>query len=429
MIDSPTSVRYRTLGWLVMAAALAYLCRNAVSVAESTIRTDLGLSLKQSGAFMGAFFWTYAIMQVPSGWFAQRMGTRIALTVFAGGWCLATFGIAAAEVFWLLMAAQLVMGVAQAGIFPASCNSIGHWMPMARRSLACGLLAAGMQIGAIVASGMTGDLLESMHWRLVFALYAIPGIIWAVVFAIRFRNRPEASASVNEAELAMIRSSDTSVDQSASPEAKPFPWRIMVRNPAIYFLCGQQVCRAAGYMFFASWFPTFLQETRDISVKDSGYLQGCVLGGTLLGSIVGGWITDLIWKRTQNLRFSRSGVGATCLSICAVLILCAWFVESVPLAITLLTLGSFFAALGGPCALTATIDIGGDHVPQVFGLMNMTGNFAAASTPILVGWLFDATENWDLVLLLFAGVYLVGAICWACVDPTRKIQPAQCLSD
>ncbi len=421
MTGEPTSVRYRTLGWLVLAAALAYLCRNAIGVAESTIREDLGLSLKQSGAFMGAFFWTYAIMQVPSAWFAQRKGTRIALTVFAAGWCLATFGIAAAKVFWLLMAAQLIMGVAQAGIFPASCNTIGHWMPMARRSLACGLLAAGMQIGAIVASGMTGDLLESLHWRLVFALYAIPGIIWAAAFVVRFRDRPEESPAVNEAELELIHSTEaTSSGESESAEAAPFPWRRFFRNPAIWFLCGQQICRAAGYMFFASWFPTFLQETRDISVKDSGYLQGCVLGGTLLGSILGGWITDLIWKRTRNLRFSRSGVGASCLFLCAALILCAWFVQGVALAVALLTLGAFFAALAGPCALTATIDIGGDHVPQVFGLMNMTGNFAAAATPILVGWLFEQTANWNLVLLLFAAVYLIGAASWAWVDPTRK---------
>lgn len=425
MTDAPTWVRYRSLGWLVLAAALAYLCRNAIGVAESSIREDLGLSLKQSGAFMGAFFWTYAIMQVPSGWFAQLRGTRIALTVFAGAWCVATFGIAAAQVFWLLIAAQLIMGVAQAGIFPASCNSIGHWMPMARRSLACGLLAAGMQIGAIIASGLTGDLLEEMHWRLVFALYAIPGIVWAVAFGICFRNRPEDSPAVNQAELALIRSGeDPGKENEPSKVGKPFPWREILRTPAIYFLCGQQVCRAAGYMFFASWFPTFLQETRGISVKDSGYLQGLVLGGTFLGCILGGLVTDWIWRRTQNLRFSRSGVGATCLFTCAVLILAAWFVKSVPVAIGLLALGSFFAALGGPCALTATIDIGGDHVPQVFGLMNMTGNFAAASTPILVGWLFEQTENWNLVLLLFAGVYFLGAISWACVNPTRSTAEA-----
>ncbi|MGB0580393.1 MAG: MFS transporter [Limisphaerales bacterium] len=417
MNDRPTSARYGTLVWLVLAAALAYLCRNAVGVAESTIREDLALSLKQSGWFMGAFFWTYAIMQVPSGWFAQRQGTRIALTVFASAWCIATFGIAVAPAFWLLLTAQLIMGVAQAGSFPASCNTIGHWMPMAQRSLGCGLLAAGMQVGAITASMLTGGLIEAMNWRIVFALFALPGMVWAIAFAIGFRNRPEESPAVNKAELELIRSGK---DSDSGGEAKPFPWRELAGNPAIYFLCGQQVCRAAGYMFFASWFPTFLQETRDISVKDSGYLQGCVLSGTFVGSILGGWITDQIWRRTQNLRFSRSGVGAICLFVCAVLILCAWFVQSVPLAVTLLTLGAFFAALAGPCALTATIDIGGDHVPQVFGLMNMCGNFAAASTPILVGWLFDYTSNWNLVLLLFAGVYVLGAIAWACVNPVRK---------
>src|SRR5262245_57362102 len=66
-----TNVRYRVLAWLTMAAGLAYLCRNAVGVAESAIRGELGLTLEQSGWFMGAFFWSYALFQVPSGWFAE----------------------------------------------------------------------------------------------------------------------------------------------------------------------------------------------------------------------------------------------------------------------------------------------------------------------------------------------------------------------
>ena len=157
MLDRPTTIRYQALTWLTLAAALSYLCRNSVGVAESTIREDLGLTLEQSGWFMGAFFWTYAILQIPSGWFAERRGTRIVLSVFALGWSLAMICIGIAPGFWLLIAAQLMMGAAQAGIFPASCNSIGHWMPLARRSLACGILAAGMQVGAISASGLTGD--------------------------------------------------------------------------------------------------------------------------------------------------------------------------------------------------------------------------------------------------------------------------------
>lgn len=421
MPDKPTNVRYATLSWLVLAAGLAYLCRNAVGVAESTIREDLGLSLKQSGAFMGAFFWTYAVFQVPSGWLAQRRGTRIALTVFALGWTLATFGIAAAPGFWVLITAQLVMGIAQAGIFPASTNSVGHWMPLGERALACGLLAAGMQVGAVVSGGLTGELIEPLGWRWVFVLFAIPGLAWSCGFFLRFRDQPERKSSVNEAELTLIRDQNPQEEMATQT---PLPWKALLRNTALWMLCGQQICRASGYMFFASWFPTFLQQTREISVKDSGYLQALVFAGTLAGSILGGKLVDWIWKRTGNLRLSRGGIGAGCLLSCGILILAAWFAGSALTAVILLSLGALFAALAGPCAFASTIDIGGRHVPQVFGIMNMTGNFAAALCPIVVGWLFEQTENWNLILLLFAGIYIAGAVFWVFVNPSKGIRAA-----
>ncbi|EMI21020.1 Major facilitator superfamily MFS-1 [Rhodopirellula maiorica SM1] len=426
MAVAPTLIRYRTLTWLTLAAALAYLCRNAVGVAESTVREDLGFSLEQSGWFMGAFFWTYSLFQVPSGWLAERWGTRITLSSFAFAWSVATFGIGVAPGFGLLIIAQLVMGVAQAGIFPASCNSIGHWMPLGQRSLSCGILAAGMQVGAILASGLTGVLIAPWGWRWVFVGFAVPGILWSLGFYLRFRNDPAQDSRVNASELALIHAARSPVDM-ADAEEPVSEWRELLaiaRSPVMFWLCGQQICRGSGYMFFASWFPTFLQETRGVSVAESGYLQGLVLTGTLTGSLFGGTLVDWIWRRTGSLRLSRSGVGASFLAACAVLILAAWFVQNAMLAVALLSLGSFLAALAGPCAFAATIDIGGPRVPQVFGLMNMVGNLAAAACPILVGYLFQWTSNWNLVLLLFAGVYLTGAVCWGFVDPQKQIDDA-----
>jgi len=418
--ERPTWVRYRVLAWLTLAAALAYLTRNAVGVAESSIRADLGLTLQQSGWFMGAFFWTYAIFQVPAGWLAHRYGTRRALAGFALTWTIATVATGIAPGIALLVVAQLLMGAAQAGIFPASCNSISHWISMGRRSIACGMLATGMQLGAIVAGTLTGVLIADVGWRWVFYIYAIPSFAWAVWFLLRFRNHPQHDPAVNATELSLIEAgSDRKTLDDAASEATP--WLAIARNPTLWMLCGQQISRAAGYMFFATWFPTFLQETRGVSVAESGYLQALVFGGTLAGSLLGGWLTDWIWRRTCSLRLSRSGVGASAMLGCAVLILAAWFVQNATLAVTLLALGALFAALAGPCAISATIDIGGKHVPQVFGIMNMSGNFAAAACPILVGALFEWTAAWHLVLLLFAGVYLAGAIFWVFVDAGRKI--------
>lgn len=418
----PTNIRYLTVTWLTLAAALAYLCRNSIGVAESTIRADLDLTMTQSGWFMGCFFWTYALFQIPTGWFSERVGSRIACTLYAIGWSIAIVGISVSPWYWLLIAAQLLMGIAQAGIFPASCSSIGLWMPLSQRSTACGFLTAGMQVGAIIAATLTGVLMVYLSWRLAFAIYALPGLIWAVIFYSWFRNQPEQVGTVNRSELELIsagRETETDDQPAATSE-----WQELLRifrSPMMWLLCGQQICRSAGYMFFASWFPTFLQETRAVTVAESGFLQGLVFAGTLGGCLIGGTATDWIWRRTASLRWSRSGVGAASLAACGLLILSAWFVNRAEIAVSLIAAGAFCAALAGPCAFATTIDIGRTRVPQVFGTMNMFGNFAAASCPVFVAWLFGWTANWNLVLLLFAGVYLLGAICWIFVNPKHHI--------
>jgi MFS transporter, ACS family, D-galactonate transporter len=417
LADPPTTVRYRALAWLTLAAGLAYLCRNALGVAESAIRAELGLTLEQSGWFMGAFFWSYAVFQVPSGWFSERYGTRIALCVFTFGWSAAMLGISIAPGFWPLIVAQLTMGVAQAGLIPATCNSIGHWMPLAQRSLACGIVAAGMQVGAIAASDLTGAMVAPLGWRWVFAAFALPGMLWAFGFFVRFRDNPAEVLPPDSSELELIRSGRSADDSNSPSETSELSELLAIaRSPNMWWLCGQQICRSAGYMFFASWFPTFLQVTRGVSVEKSGYMQGVVFGGTMVGCILGGLLTDWIWRRTGSLRASRSGVGAASLGSCSIVVLGAWFVESTEVAVLLLAIGAICAAFAGPCAFAATIDIGGPRVPQVSGMMNMAGNFAAAACPVLVGKIFQATANWNLVLLFFAGVFLTGAFCWLFVN-------------
>lgn len=421
MSERPTTVRYRIVGWLALAAGLSYFCRNAIGVAESSIRSDLGLTLEQSGWFMGAFFWTYALFQIPSGRFAQNYGTRTSLTLFAVLWSLATLGLGLAPGLWTLIVAQLVMGIAQAGIFPASTSSIGHWMPMSQRTMACGVLTAGMQVGAIISSALAGALMVSIGWRWEFIIFALPGLLWAIAFFFRYRDQPEQVPWLNAAELELIQPSTEDGQRRQHSHSHQFSsiWE-MACNIDLWLLCGQQICRASGYMFFASWFPTFLQQARGISVESSGYLQGLVLTGTLLGSLVGGIVTDWIWQRTNNLRLSRCGVGASSLGMCGLLVLGAWFVDDSRLAIGLLALGSFCAAFAGPCTFATTIEIGGRRVAEVFGLVNMTGNLATAISPVLVAKLFEWTTNWNIVLILFAGIYFAGSVCWALVNPHRR---------
>lgn len=425
-------IRYRVAFMLLLAAALAYLCRNVVGVAESQIRKDLGLTLEQSGYFMGAFFWTYALFQVPAGSFAQRIGTRYALPLFASVWALGMIACGLAQGLWPIIIAQLFIGIAQAGLLPAACSSIAHWTPLKERSFLCGIMVSGMQVGAIGAAALTGFLIdtstwqrfgmEPLGWRNVFILYAIPSILWAIHFIIRFRNYPEESPLVSEPELESIKTGRVQELSSTVERMKePTDWARILTNRSMIFLAGQQICRSAGYMFLASWFPTFLQKVHNVSIEVSGYMQGIVLSGTLLGGFVGGYFIDWLFRRTGSLQISRSGAGTLALGMCSLLVVASWAVPTVQLSVACLTIGSFFAAIAGPALFTTVIDISGTRVPQVFGTLNMMGNLAVAACPIVVGKLFEGNDDWTPILLLFAGIYGVGAICWFFVDMDARL--------
>lgn len=419
------------MGWLSSAATLAYFCRNALGPAESAIREDLSVSKSEMGWFMGAFYLTYALFQVPGGYLGQRLGTRVVLGASAALWSLGILLIGYAPNLTILILAQALMGLAQAAAFPCAVQTISQWFAERNRATACATLNIGMQVGSILTGAVTAFLIGTksglgLDWRMVFIAYSVPGIVWSLLFVSKFVNRPRDHPAVNEAELALLNSHKAAApSQEKNSEAShspSTPWAGILLNSSVWCLCGQQAFRAAGYAFFATWFPTFLQEARGVKVADSGLLQSSVYVASLLGGMVGGIVVDFIFKRTGNLRLSRSGVGAVCMFVCGSLIFCSYFANSNAAAVTLLAMAAFTSALAGPCAYVTTIDLGKRHVPAVFGLMNMSGNLAAFATPAAIGYLFDHTSNWNIVLAIFGVAYLVATVCWALVDPNRSVE-------
>ncbi len=198
-------VRYLVLVWLCLAATIAYVQRNSLGVAESTIRGELGISERAMGWIQGAFFLTYAVFQLPSGWMAHTLGSRRALPIFSTLWSATAACLAMAHGAVGLLSVRLGMGAAQAGVFPASTRTIALWFPHSRRSMACGALAAFMSLGGAAGSAMTGYLMDWVGWRVTFLGYAVPGLLWAIAFWWWFRDTPEEHPDVAEAELAAIR--------------------------------------------------------------------------------------------------------------------------------------------------------------------------------------------------------------------------------
>lgn len=418
----PTRARSSLSIWLALAATTAYLCRNCLAVLEKTIREELTISEEQMGLLIGSFFWVYALSQIPAGWLGEKFGSRVIIAAYSLIWSLGTACWGLAEGFLILLIGRIGVGIAQGGVFPCSAHTISRWYPLSERATISGILGASMQVGALIAAFLTVELVKYMSWQSVFVLYAIPGTLWSIGFYLWFRNSPREHPSVNSAEAELIEQGRVTATGSAS--AGSVPWLKLLTSLPMWIICSQQFFRAAGYVWFSSWFATYLQETRDVTQTKAGWLLAVVLLASLFGALISGTVSDLILRRTGNRGLARKSLAASSLLICAALVSSAFFVADATSAACLIGLGAFFAAFAGPCAYSVTIDMGGDHVTPVFGAMNMVGNFGAGLLAWYVPYFRTSIEescdlislsggnSWNVVLVLFALMYLLAAMFW-----------------
>jgi MFS transporter, ACS family, D-galactonate transporter len=391
---------YVTLAFLCAAAAVAYAQRQVVAVTKESMQAELELTKNQVGWIMSAFFIGYSLFQIPLGWLCDRCGPRRALIASVAFSALATALLPASSSMETMIFVWTICGIAQAGLFPIAARLIVATFPATRRAIASGLLGSSMSVGAATMAAAGGELLGlHVRWQFVVLSAAIPGFIWALAF------------------LALYREGAAGQPSQADRRAVDRDLAMLLSKPNLWLICGQQFFRAAGYVFFVSWFSTYLQETGDIDIERAGWLNGLPLLGVVLGSPFGGVVSDLLLSRTGNRRLSQQALAVVTLLACAASVIAALRVETPVAATVLISFGSFCAAMCGAIGYAVTMHMGGARVATVFAIMNAGGNLGAALFPTVAAQLRTATGDWNMVLVMFAGIYVVAAICWMLIDP------------
>jgi sugar phosphate permease len=414
----PTHVRHIVLATLCLITTINYIQRNSLGGAETTVRADLNLNRNDTGTAMGAFFLTYALCQVPSGWLAQRWGGRRALTVYAAGWSILMALTAAAASLPVLVGARGLMGAFQAGIFPCSTMILASWYPATRRGFTSAMLNSFMLIGGVIAAWVTAKLIGPLGWRWLFLLYAVPGLAWAVWFAVWFRNRPQEHPAVNAAELAIISPSYGA--KKKQEFASKVPWLAIFFSSSMWLICIQQFCRAGSLRFFDMWLPTYLQEARGQSVMSANYWTSLPLLAGVLGGLIGGSLSDFVLARTGSRRAARQGVTIGSIVVALFFYGLAYQVADVGAAMLLAGLGVTIWTFSSPIAYALTMDMGGRNLGVIFATMNMAGNLGSWAfttfLPRVVQW-----RGWNTALLVFASMHLVAIACWLVLNPNGII--------
>jgi MFS family permease len=321
-------MRYAILTFLWAVALVAYVQRSAISVPLQEIGRDLavqeswfGDATRALGFLQSAWHFGYAFCQIPAGRLADRIGGRRALVLYCVLWSLATAVTGFARSYWEIVAAWTAMGALQAGVFPCAVRSIGQVFGEKERARASGWLGAGMLAGGAIAPVLTAWLLERFgswaaaenieRWRICLVLYCLPGLVWAAAYWLGTRSAGlDAVASRGAGD-------SPSSGSRRGPRGGAVPWT----DPSLLLLCGQQFLRAAAMIFFVTWFPTFLRETRGVSLLESGKLTSYAGVAAMLGVVCGGYASDWLLARTGSKRIARQGMASVCMASCSGLIL------------------------------------------------------------------------------------------------------------
>jgi len=398
------------------AMAINYIDRANLAVAAPFIRKELGIDATVMGVILGAFFWTYASMQLPFGWFADKVGARIALAAAVTWWSIATVLTATANSIAALTGYRLLLGVGEAGAYPSGTKINIAWFPRSERAIAASIFDSGSRIGAALSLPLVAWIIGSFGWRMSFAVTGLLGVVWVVLWLMIYRD-PEKHKSVTPEQLAHLQA-----ERGAGKDGPHVPWASLFGYRTIWGMMIGFFCLNFVIYFFITWFPTYLMQARHFSLAQLGTL------GLLPGLVsipcgwLGGFTSDSLYRRGWSLTKARK----TCLvggMLMSSVITLSVFAPNAYVALF------FFAIAYGSLAFTAAsiwslpADVAPTpaHVASIGGIQNFAANLAGIVTTSFTGLMLTITGGSFIVPMLAAGGFcLLGAAVYMFVVPEIK---------
>jgi MFS family permease len=421
--QAPTSVRHRIILVTMLMAFVLYLDRICMAEIVKSVGFlhDTSLDKQQIGRILGAFFFSYALMQIPAGWLSDRFGARPMLTLYIVLWSVFTGLTGLVTSFGGLLAARLLCGVAEAGAYPTSMALVRKWIPLAARARASGMVAFGGRIGGTLAPFLTAWMVISLgSWRTSLWVDAVLGLLVAAVFWKVTRSEPREHPAINEAELNLI-----GAERIPQPLRLRELWKALgacTRNVGLWCNSACQVLINIGWGFLVTWLPTYLVEAHGVEPLQGGRMLTCVLAFGMLGQIAGGYFCDWSTKRF-GLRWGRVVPISSSMLLCATAYVICPFVHSVWLLVGCCAMVSFFTDLANPSSWAFMGDIGGRATAVAGGWGNMWGNIGASGGALLIPVLLKMGGGDGKVFVFFtlSGVFCLAAVLILPMDSTKKL--------
>jgi ACS family D-galactonate transporter-like MFS transporter len=392
--------RWWIAGMLFIAGLINYFDRTIVSVALPVIGADLHLGPERRGILLSAFFWSYALMQIPIGWLSDRLNLRWLYAGCFALWSLTCGLTGFAGSLGALLALRVLLGIGESIYLPGGMKMVSVLFPAKDRGLASGLVNCGTRAGLAFGAPLIASLVVAFGWKNAFFILGFTSLLWLIPWVAVFPRGANTTAYV-ERGTAKSR------------------WGRVDRN-----LLGISLTNIGyGYYFYllVTWLPSYLVKERHLSLQAAGACAVVPYLTFALGEPIGGWIADRLVRAGWDEALSRKAI-ITAAFLSSLLLIPAGLVADTTWSVILLGGASLVGlSTGNIYALVQRVSAGGD-VGFSIGVFNLAGNISGVAAPIVTGMIVQRTDSYFPAFVVAVAMLLaVLPLYWLMIRPDREL--------
>lgn len=400
------SGRSKLLFLLGLSVVINYIDRSNLSIAAPLIKDEMGITAAQLGTLLSAFFWTYSIMHLVSGWLVDRFDVKWVFAIGFMAWSGTTAVTGVLHGFAALLAARIVLGLGEAVSFPSYGKIVCTYFDEQHRGFANAVVISGLALGPAAGFLIGGSVVAEFGWRPFFIVVGVAGLLWLLPWA------------------AWMPSHDST--QAIPPSPLAGMLSIARRRSA----WGMWLCHfslAYPLYFLLTWLPYYLTRARGLSLNQMGRTAAAIFLAYAASSAIAGKLADR-WIATGGtvtvVRKTLAVVGSVAVGI----FLVAGVLAPENLYIWMLILVGISMGLTGTCLYSAAQTLAGPRMAGRWtGVQQCMGNLSGAAAPAATGFLLQRTGNFHWAFYLAALISVAGVFGWLLmVGPLQTLQWDDC---
>lgn len=384
------------LGLLSLGMVVAYLERINFSVALTATDFIATFRLTDSdrGILNSAFFWSYAVMQIPAGWLVDRYGSK---STFGAGyllWSLSSAFTAVAQSAGQLFALRLVLGICQSVVTPASMRWIGYHFREKERGLALGFYTMGSKIGSAIAVPVTAALILHYGWRGMFVTLGLGCAVWLIPWVLSVEND---------------RKRKSAPGAKMDDQQPPLSFAELMRSPVTWGIVIGAFCYSYFYQFYMTWLPAYFLEQRHLSVGGmSLYSAASFTAMAIVAAPAGWWADRLIAGGRDPVRIRGTFTIAGMLFASTEVVGAFSSSNATALVFAVISLAGLGFTTANYWALTQAL-VPRTSIGRVIGIQNCANSLSGIVASILTGWLKETTGSFKAPFVAILVFLLIGA--------------------